>query len=137
MALSINSLNPQVIENEKNKRNIASNTACHSEYPLAWEKTQTFKSELGDEEKCKIYWNAAHDLVGKTLDSNLLMSTHRIMVDGKYCYRPDLFKNKGWCKLADPNTIQYKLFGRTWGFCSSSCKVEFMKVNDLSTVYST
>ena len=58
---------------------------------------------------------------------------HKIVVDGQHCFRPELFKDKGWCKIID----ELPPVGREstkWGFCSSSCKVEFMKVY-MSNVY--
>ena len=57
---------------------------------------------------------------------------HKIIVDGKHCFRPELFRDKGWCKITDefppasPGTAARQ--STKWGFCSSSCKVEFMKV---------
>ena len=57
---------------------------------------------------------------------------HRIVVGESHCYRKDLFRNKGWCKITDevapasPGTAAKP--STTWGFCSSSCKVEYMKV---------
>ena len=52
----------QVIKNEQAaiRRNIARYTACHSEYPLAWERLQNnANSQLGEEDKCNAYWKAA------------------------------------------------------------------------------
>ena len=71
----------------------------------------------------------------KLIDSVLqreFKKAHRIIVDGKHCYRPELFRDKGWCKVTDevePYTAgNPKKLSTKWGFCSSSCKVEFMMV---------
>ena len=71
----------------------------------------------------------------KLIDSVLqreFKKAHRIIVDGKHCYRPELFRDKGWCKVIDEvEPYRYgnpKKHSTKWGFCSSSCKVEFMMV---------
>ena len=78
---------------------------------------------MGTEGECNAYWDAANRVMLEKLEDSVLQEEFneaaRIKIDGKYCYKPELYRNKGWCKLAD-----YK----NWGFCSSSCTVEFMKV---------
>ena len=82
----------------------------------------------------------------KLIDSVLqreFKKAHRIIVDGKHCYRPELFRDKGWCKIIDesppispipipipprPHRPRPARPSTKWGFCSSSCKVKFMKV---------
>ena len=50
-----------------------------------------------------------------------LRAAHEIKIlNGRHCYKPELWRRKGWSKLADDR--------KKWGFCSSSCKVQFMKV---------
>ena len=130
----------QVVENENNDpnhRSIAKYTACHAEYPLSWEMQQNNgKSKLGSMDKCNVYWNAADRLMLRKMDDSVLQrvfnKAHRIVVGETHCYRKDLFRNKGWCKITDevapasPGTAAKP--STTWGFCSSSCKVEYMKV---------
>ena len=130
----------QVIENAKidaNQQSIAKYTSCHAEYPLSWEMQQNNgKSKLGSMEKCNVYWNAADRLMLRKMDDSVLQrvfnKAHRIVVGETHCYRKDLFRNKGWCKITDevapasPGTAAKP--STTWGFCSSSCKVEYMKV---------
>ena len=128
-------------------RNIARYTACHSEYPLDWERAQNNgKSQLGEEHECKEYWKAADRLMLTKLEDRVLqeefMKAHKIIVDGKHCFRQELFQNKGWCKItkeAPPlrPLPAYHPIGaepsKKWGFCSSSCRVDYMKVNILSS----
>ena len=139
LKLSITLLLPskllQVVDNEKRalRRNIARYTACHSEYPLAWEKRQNSgNSQLGEEDKCNAYWKAATNIMlTKSIDIALkreFKKAHKIVVDGQHCFRPELFKDKGWCKITDEFPPPPARESTKWGFCSSSCKVEFMKV---------
>ena len=134
----------QVIKNEQAaiRRNIARYTACHSEYPLAWERLQNNgNSQLGEEDKCNAYWKAATKIMlTKSIDivfKREFKKAHKIVVDGQHCFRPALFKDKGWCKITDelPPTPQGLAAREStkWGFCSSSCKVEFMKVYMMNT----
>ena len=130
----------QVIENAKidaNQQSIAKYTSCHAEYPLSWEMQQNNgKSKLGSMDKCNVYWNAAHRLMLRKMGDSVLQrvfnKAHRIVVDETHCYRKDLLRNKGWCKITDevapasPGTAAKP--STKWGFCSSSCKVEYMKV---------
>ena len=48
---------------------------------------------------------------------------HRVMVGEKYCYKPSLYQEKGWCRLADAKD--------KWGFCSASCRMDFIRVNSV------
>ena len=104
---------------------------------MEWEKQENKgKSKLGSFDECKVYWDAADQIMLRKIDDSVLQrefrKAHRIIVGEKYCYRKDLFENKGWCKITDevppasPGTA--KTPSTKWGFCSSSCKVEFMKV---------
>ena len=109
-------------------KDIARDTACHSEYPSTSKMLPQTTTKLGDEEDCDTYWTYFADNILKNklkLSGKLLEKTRRLKVKGKYCYRPDLFRNKGWCQIVDPSGSKIK---NTWGFCSSSCKVEYMKV---------
>ena len=125
-----------------NRRNIARFTACHAEYPLAWERSSFGNgwSTLAEEDKCNAYWKAATKIMLTKIKDIALQrefkKAHRIIVDGKHCYRPDLFKDKGWCKITDevpPHQSGKPTNPSTkWGFCSSSCKIEFMKVQMLN-----
>ena len=59
-------------------------------------------------------------------------SAYRIRVDGKYCYKESLFSTKGWCILA-PIDRRYPdpTDGKEWGFCTSSCDLEFITVRNI------
>ena len=119
---------------------IAKYTACHAEYPIGWERMQNNgKSQLGSVDKCEKYWNAAERLMLKKIKDSVLQrefrKAHRIIVDETHCYRKDLFKDKGWCKITDevPPVIKGPSWAAArpstkWGFCSSSCNVEYMMV---------
>ena len=123
----------QIINNVKNPlisydyRDIARDTACHSEYPLDWERTNGIRSSLGEEDQCNAYWKASQKIMLTKLEDAAIQrafkAADRLIVKDLdiACYRPELFKNKGWCKL--PRTDPGK-----WGFCSSSCKINYMKV---------
>ena len=133
----------QIIENAKidaNQQSIAKYTSCHTEYPLIWEKQQNNgKSKLGSLDKCNVYWNAADTLMLKKMGERKNFAiqrefnkAHRIVVGETHCFRKDLFRNKGWCKITDEvapaSPGKASKPSTKWGFCSSSCKVEFMKV---------
>ena len=110
--------------NPSNQENIATDTACHSEYPLVhlWIDNDDLQNELGKEDECNAYWSEAERVMAQKFDNVLkreFQAAHRILINGKYCYKSELWKSKGWCKLAD---------NMKWGFCSSSCKIQFMKV---------
>ena len=115
------------VNNQLNSENIARDTACHSEYPLEWERANGIRSILGEEDQCNAYWKAAQKIMLTKLKDAPLQRAFRdadrlIVKDLDItCYRPELFRNKGWCKL--PRTDPGK-----WGFCSSGCKVNYMKV---------
>ena len=130
----------QIINNYKNKidkmkydeneiDNIARDTACRSDYPLDWEKNNAMSSDynvpLGEEDECKGYWNEAKRVMNMFQKWRLykeFKTSYKIKISDLdvTCYRPELFANKGWCKLASDN--------KKWGFCSSSCRVDYMKV---------
>ena len=118
----------KIINNEKNpsnQGNIARDTICHSEYPLDWMERNGIPNQLGKEDECNAYWKAANDVMFPDADGVLqreFKAGRRIKVNGKYCYKSELWRNKGWCKLADY---------RKWGFCSSSCNLQFIKVTKL------
>ena len=89
----------------------ARDTACHSEYPSTSEMLPQATRKLGDEEDCKQYWDAAYDIIKKSGDMallNELEKTHKIKVKGIYCYRPKLFRNKGWCQIVDTSGSKIK-----------------------------
>ena len=120
----------QIINNVNdplNRERIARDTACHSEYPLNWERTNGIRSFLGEEDQCNAYWKAAQKIMLTKLSDAPLQrefrAANRLIVKDLdiICYRPELFRNKGWCKL--PRTDPGK-----WGFCSSGCKINYMKV---------
>ena len=120
----------QIINNVNdplNRERIARDTACHSEYPLDWERTNGIRSFLGEEDQCNAYWKAAQKIMLTKLSDAPLQrefrAANRLIVKDLdiICYRPELFRNKGWCKL--PRTDPGK-----WGFCSSGCKINYMKV---------
>ena len=120
----------QIIENVKNPvNNIARDTACRSDYPLDWERDNAIPNDynvhLGEEEECNRYWREAERVMNMFQKWRLyreFKAAYQIKISelGVTCYRPELFANQGWCKLASDE--------RKWGFCSSSCKVDYMQV---------
>ena len=92
------------------------------------------KSQLGSEEECDAYWNTAEKSLRKLNDGlqREFQNAHRLILDGTHCYRKRLFIDKDWCNITDevPPTIHgsAKIPSTKWGFCSSSCKVEYMQV---------
>ena len=67
-----------------------------------------------DENACTRHWSAAEAKDRRIRDA------HRITVDNKYCYNPNIYSTKGWCELADDES--------KWGICSVSCHEDFIKV---------
>ena len=78
---------------------------CHHEDPA----THSF-SNIWPENDCKKIWKQLPGIIKGATD---VRSIHRVMVDNQYCYNPNLYIEKGWCRLADDPD--------TWGFCSESC----------------
>ena len=94
---------------------------------MDWERGNSIPSyynvPLGEEDECKGYWKeAARVMFPKWRLYSEFKAAHKIKIRDSdvTCYRQELFANKGWCKLASDN--------RKWGFCSSGCKVDYMKV---------
>ena len=80
---------------------------CRKDYPSTDHTVQI--SDMWDERICRNIWGQLPGIIGHDEVDGL----HRVMVDGKYCYRPNLFSERGWCRLADDMD--------KWGFCSVSC----------------
>ena len=101
---------------------------------MDWERNNNIPSAynvlLGEEDECKGYWKDAERVLWMfpNLNFNLqkeFKAARKIKISDqslllKTCYRPELFANMGWCKLASDK--------RKWGFCSSGCKVDYMQV---------
>ena len=84
---------------------------CRKDYPSTDYSMQilpTF-SDMWDERICRNIWGQLPGIIGHSEADG----AHRVMVDGKYCYKPSLFSERGWCRLADDM--------ENWGFCSVSC----------------
>ena len=84
---------------------------CRKDYPSTDYSMQilpTF-SDMWDERICRNIWGQLPGIIGHSESDG----AHRVMVDGKYCYKPSLFSERGWCRLADDMD--------KWGFCSMSC----------------
>ena len=92
---------------------------------------------LLDQAECRPLWEKAKKkIVEKNTD--ILEDSeaiHRLQTTGlngqkKYCYKPELFVKKGWCILAksSPGSTSIHDNKQKWGFCSTSCNIEFMKV---------
>ena len=77
------------------------------------------KHDMWSEEKCEKIWGKAEKAIKKAYKTNTI---HRVMKEGKYCYNPQIYSKKGWCKMADD---EYK-----WGICSESCSLEVIKVSN-------
>ena len=96
-------------------------TGCNTWYPI--------DNSLWDEQKCNGIWEKAKQEMS-TLDERVAKefdTAHRIKINGRYCYKPDLFTSKGWCKVAKkPKTTTQNT--QRWGFCSTSGNIQFMKV---------
>ena len=88
-----------------------------------WDKT------LGDKSQCEEYWEKAKEFMKKKQWPMVLefKTAYRILMKGKYCYKPNLFSSKGWCNLA-PTEPTEPVTDPQWGFCSTSCDLKFMKV---------
>ena len=76
-----------------------------------------FCEEIWDKITQAIKWKSSFPATFKVDD------IHRVMVGEKYCYKPSLYQEKGWCRLADAKD--------KWGFCSASCRMDFIKVNSV------
>ena len=91
-------------------------------------ESKGIKSPLGKEDECNAYWDAANKIMSEKENSmsermsREFRAANRIKVGAKYCYKPELWRNKGWCKLAE---------NMKWGFCSSSCNLQFIKVTKM------
>ena len=100
------------------------NTGCKIEYP-----SSEIYRDLWDEQTCNKIWVKAK-LKMEEQDPNVhekFKEAHRILLNGKYCYKPELFISKGWCEVAQSPRHFIEKPPR-WGFCSTSCNIEFMRV---------
>ena len=84
---------------------------CRKDYPSTDHTVQSLPtfSDMWDARICRNIWGQLPGIIGHVEVDGL----HRVMVDGKYCYKPNLFSERGWCRLADDM--------ENWGFCSVSC----------------
>ena len=92
---------------------------------------------LLEEAECKKLWEKANEKISEQIEQNIDMmkdkseTIYRLKKNGKYCYKSELFLEKGWCRLAksNPDSTRINRDEPKWGFCSTSCNIEFMKVN--------
>ena len=112
----------------RNVSGLATNTDCKTEYPSGVDKS------LMEEEECRNLWVKAKNIMSKQdkIIREKFEATHRIMMNNKYCYREELFTEKGWCNIA-PSSPNGRQPQNKWGFCSPSCRIAFMKVTDFFT----
>ena len=76
-------------------------------------------SDIWPENVCRYIWG---QLPGIIKDDDKVHGIHRVMVNGQYCYNPNLYRERGWCILADAPD--------KWGFCSASCDMDHIYVNN-------
>ena len=116
-----------MIENSNKDRKTNSHTkktGCLTTYPS--ESPSVTDDSLMRKADCEKLWEKANRKISEHReDENKpeFKPVYRLKKNGKYCYNPELFKKKGWCLIVDSNVKN-----PNWGFCSTSCNIEFMKV---------
>ena len=85
-----------------------------------------------EETECEQLWDKANQKIleyGKDKIKEIFRTVYRLKMNGKYCYKPELFKEKGWCVVAksSPDASAISPDKQSWGFCSTSCSIKFMK----------
>ena len=102
---------------------VIENNGCHTD------KYPTWDLELQEEYICEQYWADAEALLEneEIPGREQFMLAQRMKVDGKMCYRDALFKANGWCEIATRDLGKSLFYTRRWGFCSTSCNIDFMK----------
>ena len=108
-----------------NTTKVIENNGCHKD------KYPTGDSELEDKEICENYWAEAEaHLETATVEipgREQFMEAQILNVDGKMCYKDALFETNGWCEIALSDLGKSQFYTKRWGFCSTSCNVDFMK----------
>ena len=105
------------------------NGGCNKIDPSIYPPKQGRFSDLEERVKCREYWKQAESTIVATLPGAVqeeFKEAYRIKINNKYCYKEELFSRKGWCQIAPdlpggPNPNQ-------WGFCSTSCNIDFLRV---------
>ena len=105
---------------------------CNTIDPSIYPTKEGRFGDLEERQKCREYWKQAQSTILAKFSGVFkfvleeFKKAYRIQVNDKYCYKEDLFREKGWCKIApdipggpDPNQ---------WGFCSTSCDIDFLRV---------
>ena len=103
------------------KKVIGSNGCHKNDYP-AWDL------DIHDKQSCIRYWGDAETLL-KHEDipvQEQFKKATRIKVRDKICYKEELLTKHGWCELA-PSELALGFLPTRWGFCSTSCNIDFMK----------
>ena len=104
---------------------VIENNGCHTD------KYPTWDLELEDEQICENYWAEAEDLLDNANveipGREQFMQAQRMKVGEKMCYKDALFKTNGWCEIATSDLGKSRFHKRRWGFCSTSCNIDFMK----------
>ena len=104
---------------------VIENNGCHTD------KYPTWDLELEDEQICENYWAEAEDLLDNANveipGREQFMQAQRMKVGEKMCYKDALFKTNGWCEIATSDLEKSLFYTRRWGFCSTSCNIDFMK----------
>ena len=99
-------------------------TGCLTKYPI--NSPDVKDDSLMGEAECKQLWEKANKKMSEHREDKNKQEfkpVYRLKKNGKYCYNPELFEKKGWCLIVDSNVKN-----PNWGFCSTSCNIEFMKV---------
>ena len=104
---------------------VIENNGCHTDtYP-------TWDLELEDQQICENYWAEAEDLLDNANQEipgrEQFMQAQRMKVGEKMCYKDALFQTNGWCEIATSDLGKSRFHKRRWGFCSTSCNIDFMK----------
>ena len=104
---------------------VIENNGCHKD------KYPTWDLEFEDEQICENYWAEAEDLLDNANveipGREQFMQAQRMKVGEKMCYKDALFKTNGWCEIATNDLGKSRFHKRRWGFCSTSCNIDFMK----------
>ena len=114
---------------------VIKNGGCNTIDPSISPPKQGRFNDLEEREKCREHWRQAESKIVATLSGAAqeeFKEAYRIKINDKYCYKEELFSTKGWCQIApdfpggpDPNQ---------WGFCSTSCNIDFLRVIRLQKI---
>ena len=117
-----------MIKNAKEGDDVSTQTGCKTQLP------DLKKFNLIERKKCDKHWQEVRNSMRSKDDvvEDQFLTTYRIAINNEFCYKPDLWDEKGWCYIA-PTTAEFiknetENPKENWGFCSRSCNLEFMEV---------